>query len=432
MPCKTSRIIALIAVCALPWHAEGAQNDPLAKGVVSNDAPIAIPEELRTGLRYRFQKRMAISGHGVLFDVEGRRVALDPSEIKPLQEELLTAARKGQPDRGVDRDGAVKLERYIARLSARPSAPQTDGTAAALQRHMLIVANAARLQDAERSAIVWRTDFILHNLLLRDWSLERLLRHTGLARDWASLREIIASLRERTPYMASCSAAGVPLPPDFSTTGTRWTRQGTLSQNLLNPGNIAEVWTAAPASGRGACVALPRRNGPSPTDAARLAGIICQSATTGNACFWDNIDRNTGARLPWDSQTLKISDLMDGSNLSENCTGCHKGNNVYLVAPDDPTWCRLLRGGRAGSGCSAPSGARAANLTLKVEAPVDTVNEPGTSIYHPRYRPLSGAPARPMWVNGAEPGCGGACHLRGAGPFTTPNPMAPNCGTACN
>jgi len=172
--------MALIAVCALPWHAMWAQDDPPAKGVVSNDAPITIPEELRTGLRYRFQKRMAISGHGVLFDVEGRRVTLDPSEIKPLQEELLTAARTGQPDRGVDKDGAVKLERYIARLSARPSAPQTDDMAAALQRHMLIVANAARLQDAERSAIVWRTEFILHNLLLRDWSLERSLRHAEL------------------------------------------------------------------------------------------------------------------------------------------------------------------------------------------------------------------------------------------------------------
>lgn len=432
MHCKTSRIMALIAVCALPWHAAWAQDDHPSKGAVANDVPIAIPEELRTGLLYRFQKRMAISGHGALFDVDGRRVSLDPSEIKPLQEELLTAARKGRPDRGVDRNGALELDRYIARLSSRLLAPQNDGMAAALQRHMLIVANAARLQDAERSAIVWRAEFILHNLLLRDWSLERLLRRTGLARDWTWLREIVASLRERTPYMAFCSAAGVPLPPDFSTTGTRWTRQGMLSQNLLRPGEIAEVWTAAPASGRGACVALPRRDGPRPTDAAKLAGIICQSATTGDACFWDNIDRNTGARLPWDSQTLKIGDLMDGSNLSENCTGCHKGNNVYLLAPDDPTWCRLLRGGRAGSGCSAPSGANAANLTLKVEAPVDTVNEPGTSIYHPRYRPLSGAPARPMWVNGAAPGCGGACHLRGVGPFTTPNPMPPNCGTACN
>jgi hypothetical protein len=110
----------------------------------------------------------------------------------------------------------------------------------------------------------------------------------------------------------------------------------------LGGSDYAGVFTYHDRTVRGACVALPRESG----NAGSPAGIICQSATTGAACFWDNKLRSAGPSAPflgWRNLTLRIADLQDGDNLSDNCTRCHSGNNVYLVTPDDPTWGRLLR-----------------------------------------------------------------------------------------
>lgn len=146
-----------------------------------------------------------------------------------------------------------------------------------------------------------------------------------------------------TPYMAECRARGVPIPPDWAESGTAWVLQGKLGEgkNLLEPEKDAFVWTYTDPSVRGACIALPRGNG----DPGTLAGIICQSAT-GHACFWDNKLSSDPAQRPfgWRGQRLVIRDLADGSNLDENCTNCHRGNNVFLISPDDPTWRKVLKG----------------------------------------------------------------------------------------
>lgn len=392
---------------------------------VSPNAPVIIPPELLKDIRYSFQKRMTLSGHGVLFDAEGRRVILKDAEIEPIQNELLKAALEAQPDPKLSPELSSKLKEFGA--SVEPNlAIQSKPLDASFVRHMLILAQANRLPDAQRSDIVWRAQYILNHHFLRGRRLEDLISQPLLL-DWNRIREILANALQ-TSYMTDCRNAGVPVPPNFSITGSAWTRQGQLSQNILSPGNVAEVWTWAPPSGRGACVALPRRSGSTPGSPATVAGVICQSATTGNACFWDNLDRTTLQRIQWDVQPLKINQLQDGSNLAENCTNCHQGNNVYLVAPDDPTWCRLLRGGKPGSGCAAPGGADAANLTLRVEAAVNTV--PVGGVLHPRYLPLSGTPARAGWVNNETAGCGGTCHL-GGGAVTTPSPMPPACGVNC-
>ncbi|MFN3936030.1 MAG: hypothetical protein ACK4KW_00495 [Gemmobacter sp.] len=391
---------------------------------VPPDAAVLIPDELKTDLRFGFQKRMALSGHGVLFDIEGRRVELNFPEVLELQAELLEAARAGRPDGDLPREADERLQALIKEVEAGELLQKLEPVEAAALRHLLIEAYAFRLGDARRSAILWRAQFLLDNYIL-------------VAKPFKALRDDILLVHKRlrdiliafwnTPYMNDCVNAGVPVPPDFSISGSAWTSQGTLTQNLLSPGQFAEVWTWASPHRRGACVALPRRNA---AGTAQLAGIICQGAGTGNACFWDNIDRNTGQRLPWDVNVLRIRELQDGSNLNENCTTCHKGNNVYLIAPDDATWCRLLRGGKPGVGCAAPGGSNAANLTLQVEVVVNPVTQPNSSVVHTRYTPLSGTPPRPGWVNNEGVGCGGLCHLGGAA-VTPPSPMPPACGTSC-
>jgi hypothetical protein len=126
---------------------------------------------------------------------------------------------------------------------------------------------------------------------------------------------------------------------------------------------------------------------------------------TGRACFWgsrkrdDNDPLSEQSALDW-SQGLTMSELKDGSNLTEQgsgtCPQCHQGNNVFIIAPDDPAWASVLR-----------NTVQAATFTTKVET------SPDVSEGHPRYVPLTSAsgPGRAGWENPkTTSGCGGSCH----------------------
>lgn len=211
-----------------------------------------------------------------------------------------------------------------------------------------------------------------------------------------------------SPYMAECRAKGVPIPPDWAETGTPWVKQGELQTKLTLPSKAAYVWTYSDPTVRGACVALPRGTGVS----GDVAGIICQSATTGAACFWDNMPKNNQSPgvLGWSGQTLQIANLADGSNLTGVtgvCTYCHRGDNVFLISPDDPTWAKVLRGPLVTSPGST--------FTTRVEASSD--NQGG----HPRYVPVT----QPGWTNAFAAGvCAGSCHEQ---PAVSSPPMPPAC-----
>jgi hypothetical protein len=218
----------------------------------------------------------------------------------------------------------------------------------------------------------------------------------------------------RRSYAQRCRDNGVPVPPDFALSGTAWTFRGALGHNILTnaPGATADVWSWSDPLRRGICIALPRNSG--------VAGIICQSAKTGAACFWDNIDAASGARIDWRTQTLRIADLQNGASLAENCTNCHRGNNVYLISPDDRTWAKLLR--------PAP-GTVGATLTTKVQGSTDMRGG------RPRYWPVTTFFGRPGWENvyNASTSCTG-CHE--APPvLNNPPPMPPACASlagGCN
>jgi hypothetical protein len=199
-----------------------------------------------------------------------------------------------------------------------------------------------------------------------------------------------------TPYMASCRAQGVPIPPDWAETGTAWVKQGNLNtngggSNLLQGATDAFVWTYTDPTVRGACIALPRGSGATGS----LAGIICQGAVTGKACFWDNqLKIDPTAILGWAGKKLEIAKLVDGinfaagGNVGGRCTSCHSGNNVFLISPDDSTWAKVLRGPLNGG----PSGGK---FTTQVNSG--------------RYTPL---PVATNFVNTVSSGtnCGAACH----------------------
>ncbi len=352
--------------------------------------------------------QIAFAGHGMLFDQKLKQFKLDPATILKMQDSIrqLVLKEKKPNDLLVQDKSILQLEAMLKTIKL------TDQERILANSEVLekLLAAAPRPLQARYA---WRNKVLVnHYLQLRpDWrttlnpEVIRILRESGF----------FTPIKRTTDYMEQCRANDVPVPPNWAETGTAWVRQGTLSTNLLAPGGTANVWTYSDPARRGACIALPRGTGA----AGDVSGIICQSASTGNVCFWDNKLRSVEPEqfLGWRGLTLVIADLKDGSNLDSPCTTCHHGNNVYLMSPDDPTWGKVLRG--------PLDGTRTMTFTTRVESSSD--NQGG----RPRYIPLTGD--RPGWENtySSEGGFCAGCHefpalsVLGAGALRMP----PRCAT---
>lgn len=349
--------------------------------------------------------RIAFAGHGMLFDREMKPIRLDAATVTEMQTSMMEEILKASAGKLADDTVAVVQE-------ARKLLSSQLGVDETIALRSGIIGSLLRTAPAEIQAkYAWRN----RALASVYWSgrpllFERLNPRIRILLD--SLRVLDPSRLGRTAYMNDCRTHNVPVPPDWAESGTDWVQQGTLTTNMLQPGQFAAVWTYTDPSRRGACIALPRGNGAPGSP----AGIICQSATTGYACFWDNKLRDDPADrfIGWSGQRLVISQLQDGSNLDSPCTGCHRGNNVYLIAPDDTTWARVLRRSMAGP---TPG-----TFTTRVEASSDTRGG------GPRYIPITTLPERPGWENTYVGYCGG-CHEAPASGFTRPS-MPPACAGA--
>ena len=242
------------------------------------------------------------------------------------------------------------------------------------------------------------------------------------------------SVTSHGDYMESCRANGVPIPPDWKASSSEWERHGNLSTILLTPNTLdqvpvdqtmfASVWSYAPPQGRGACIAIGRNGG--------LFQIICQSAETGHACFWSNDPRSPSTS--WNSETTEVhmASLRDPDQGfapgTVPCTECHRGNNAFLYAPDDPTWATVLRPERV-----RPT------FTTRVETSSHhgQLTFGATTTTYPRFIPIGG---KSVALNNPLPtatGCSGSCHELHVEVFKKnhtvegyvriPRPMGPNC-----
>jgi len=245
---------------------------------------------------------------------------------------------------------------------------------------------------------------------------------------------VLAASEDDTEYMKTCRANNVPIPPDWKSSASEWERHGNLSTILLTPNHMdkvqadnttfASVWSYASPAVRGACLALGRNGG--------TFQVICQSATTGHACFWGNDP--SSASSSWSPSTAEVtmSSLHDPEQGfapgTVPCTECHRGSNAFLVAPDDPTWATVLR----------PAQARP-TFTTRVEqsSPPEQSAPGGMTIAHPRFIPIGGKTVALNNPLPTIPGCSGACHeshyeILDKGHTTEgyvriPRPMGPNC-----
>lgn len=245
---------------------------------------------------------------------------------------------------------------------------------------------------------------------------------------------VLAANESDTEYMKTCRAKDVPIPPDWKPSASEWERHGNLSTILLTPNHLdkvqadnttfASVWSYASPTVRGACLALGRNGG--------TFQVICQSATTGHACFWGNDPSSASSSWNLSTTEVAMSSLRDPEQGfapgTVACTECHRGSNAFLVAPDDPTWATVLR----------PAQARP-TFTTRVHrsSPPEQAASGGMTIPNPRFIPIGG---KAMALNNplpTIPGCSGACHeshyeILDKGHTTEgyvriPRPMGPNC-----
>jgi len=400
------------------------------------DTRFAIPASAHENIRFGFEKRMALTGHGVLFDLEGNEVELKPDEMQSLQDDMLKAVRQ-DAEKNLDKasKGLDELLELTAELEKTVRAKDLKPQQRFIAQNLLVRAHAYQMKPRFSRVYLWRTEYLrgrwtfVHKL--------ELIRPLRLIDDriyqWYKRWRLIGN-RDATQYMRDCADASVPIPPDFAPNGTDWTQQGTLNINMLVPGARADAFTWSSPHVEGGCVALPRYGaGNTPS----LAGILCQSAKTGRACIWDSKVKGTGAPINWETTTMVISNLMDGTELG-GCPDCHKGNNAFLVAPDDPTWCRMLRGNAGAQNCLPITGVNTNQFTLGITGNVRQVPD-ADGDPHSRFLFMSGTPQRSDWGNDAVAGCGDTCHLAGdysllvrSGPANAPRQvMQPACMTNC-
>jgi len=202
-----------------------------------------------------------------------------------------------------------------------------------------------------------------------------------------------------TPYMKQCIDAGVPVPPTWG--DDRWVKQGNLppDKTFASSAPTTEVWTYRSAEPPGICYALPRIDGKPPT--IQLLGQICQGAKSGKACFWDNLDPKnpkvdgrtpvTNNSGPTNMAGADIMDLPEG----EQCTNCHRGDNVFNIHPGTP----LQR--RPTDPCSTDG-----PFDFPVDdKPTDTAKKPYEPIVGPKFTTPKNEEIKPPLTNGACASC---------------------------
>ncbi|MCP9464649.1 MAG: hypothetical protein NNA25_07620 [Nitrospira sp.] len=237
-----------------------------------------------------------------------------------------------------------------------------------------------------------------------------------------------------TPYIKACREKGVPIPPDWHNVSSEWLAHGELGTILLTPNHLetvqpddttfASVWSYAHPTIRGACLALGRSSG--------TFEVICQSAESGYACFWRNDPSSPALRWTRETPSISLSALRDPeqgfASGAVACTECHRGNNAFLVAPDDSTWASVLR----------PTTPRPTFTTLVDQSPaLEPSTASSTITPRPRFIPLGGTAVALSNPLPANQGCSGACHelhdeilKKGhttEGYVRIPRPMGPNC-----
>jgi hypothetical protein len=273
---------------------------------------------------------IALAYHGLVLDANLDVIEMTPDNVTKIQQSILEMA--------MPRVQSDPTSRGVQRLFTTHG---LDGGPSVKLRTKGLQALLARSPSDMRERYEWRLRLLpganagVHGLDSTESSLEKKLREFGIEDVRPSPRPELADT-----YIETCRAARVPIPPNWP--DTRWISQGRQALVLISKSLDAEVFAFKDPAVPGVCYALPRRDS---TGSVQILGIICQSAETGKACFWDNKARDdtplTGVGL-----TLDINVIGNGFTLGETCTDCHRGDNAFNIHPG--TALDLSRAGATG------------------------------------------------------------------------------------
>ncbi|MGL4648527.1 MAG: hypothetical protein ACRC1H_03895, partial [Caldilineaceae bacterium] len=253
----------------------------VAPAQLSGDAPVQVTTGFTVSLPIARSESLATviaaSGHGQIHLRNGR-TSLSTDLVRMIQEAILRDLFATD----VQQYLAPDVQTAVADAQALLLAPTTTAGEAVYLRGAI----AGALLDVSAPTVVevygWRSAALV-------------TRQIGSTSLWsillsADVRRVLQTMNFFDPpapssaYIERCRAESVPIPPDWAPSGSAWSLQGSLATNMLQPGGAAQVWTWSDPTVAGACIFLARGTGA----AGSPAGIICQSATTGHACFWDN------------------------------------------------------------------------------------------------------------------------------------------------
>ena len=282
----------------------------------TGDSPAANPiagarnEEAAPGAEV---ERIAHAYHGLLLDADLKQIEVDVPLIASMQKSLF-AVLLPAADAGVVKE----IQALMAEADLRGWATE--------ERVLADNAILGTLMDRSDGKLQERYDWRYRMVRAQAWEIIGLEEHPNVM-DWILDRGLalfgIPGGGPGAEYVAACKERLVPTPPDFP--NAEWTRQGELEGNFSFLGGdgviVYTYWNR-----EGACYALHRLGG-------NTLGIICQSASTGVGCFYDNVRPHTGRRVDPRRETVVIDAIQNGSTLGEDCTACHRGSNAFIIHP---------------------------------------------------------------------------------------------------
>ena len=274
------------------------------------------------------------SYHGLLVDANYDIIEPTPENVARIQESMFSILQQSAREQVINKYGSDLTTTFNEQRFAA-----TDRTAA---RNIVLGTLLAESDQTLRARYEWRYR-LLQGEESANANRQRLL--STVTKDVLKRARIPDDILNPPPppgagYVESCRAEGVPIPPDWP--NSAWTSQGLLSLVFITEGLDAEVLAYKDASVPGVCYALPRRDS---ANSIEFLGIICQSDRTGKVCFWDNVTVEN-IKITGPDITLDIDTIGNGLTLAENCTECHRGDNVFNIHPG--TALQLTRPGAPG------------------------------------------------------------------------------------
>ncbi|MFL6202445.1 MAG: hypothetical protein ACJ76J_25025 [Thermoanaerobaculia bacterium] len=266
---------------------------------------------------------IAMAYHGLVLDANFDVIPMDPETVSKIQESMFLILQEPAREKVMNkygRDPGLLFHEQTLRGNDR-----------VVLRTAVLEALLEESDEELQESYAWRHRLIgrgantrvkIQELAVRP-QVRELLRRFRLEEDLPDVPDSAHT------YVESCRAGGVPIPPNWP--DAKWISQGPLELVFLAKDLKAEVlaYKDPDPNVPGVCYALPRRDS---RGSIEFLGIICQSAITGKACFWDNrtIDNRllTGVNVE-----LKIDTIGNGMTLSETCTNCHRGANAFIIHP---------------------------------------------------------------------------------------------------